>query len=477
MIKDNIEYSNDLDKANLFAEKLNSVFNDFNGSDFDSKHYNDINQYIESKNYDSIYNNKTVKLFKINELNIAIKKLNNSKTLDSNGISNYIIKKLPSNAKEYLLVLYNKCLSEKKIPNNWKLATVCMLKKKLNNAQDIDNYRPISKTDNLAKLFEKLIADRLQRFLKNNNIIISCQSGFRQNRQTRDNIFHLTQKTLESFNRKKKVCTIFFDIAAAFDKVWHNGLIQKLINIRLPHYLLEWFIEFLTERKFRVRVNDSYTIEHNITTGVPQGAVLSPTLFSIFINDIPTNFKKNKTYSMLFADDLVFYYIYKKGEKTASKNINSHLNNLFSWTKKWRLKLATNKCSYLVFSNGNQNESEKLNLKINNVKLRADNNPTFLGIRFDNHLTFKNQINYLKETCVQRLNIIKILSHKSWCLTKDTLVQVYNVLIRSVLEYSAILAPAISNTNLNTLQVIQNNALRIILKKPILTRTEISDLH
>jgi len=130
-----------------------------------------------------------------------------------------------------------------------------------------------------------------------------------------------------------------------------------------------------------------------------------------------------------------------------------------------------------VFSNGNQNESEKLNLKINNVKLRADNNPTFLGIRFDNHLTFKNQINYLKETCVQRLNIIKILSQKSWCLTKDTLVQVYNVLIRSVLEYSAILAPAISKTNLNTLQVIQNNALRIILKKSILTRTKISDLH
>ncbi len=126
MIKDNIEYSNDLDKANLFAEKLNSVFNDFNGSDFDSKHYNDINKYIESKNYDSIYNNKTVTLFNINELNIAIKKLNKSKTLDSNGISNFIIKKLPSNAKEYLLVLYNKCLSKKKIPNKWKLATVCV---------------------------------------------------------------------------------------------------------------------------------------------------------------------------------------------------------------------------------------------------------------------------------------------------------------------------------------------------------------
>jgi hypothetical protein len=195
------------------------------------------------------------------------------------------------------------------------------------------------------------------------------------------------------------------------------------------------------------------------------------------VNDIPTNHKKNKTYSMLFADDLVFYYICKKGENAASKNINSHFTQLYNWTKKSRLKLATHKCNYLVFSNGTQNESDKLNIKINNEKLRSDNNPTFLGIRFDNHLSFKNQIAYLKETCIQRLNIIKILSHKSWSLNKTTLIQIYNVLIRSVLEYSAILAPAISSTNLNTLQIIQNSALRIILKKPIFTRTRISDLH
>ena len=139
--------------------------------------------------------------------------------------------------------------------------------------------------------------------------------------------------------------------------------------------------------------------------------------------------------------------------------------------------MAPHKCSYLVFNNGTRNESPNLDIKLNGIKLKYDNDPKFLGIRFDNHLTFKNQVSYLKETCIQRLNILKILAYKTWMLNVTTLTQIYNVLIRSVLEYSSILAPALAKTNLNTLQVIQNNALRTILKKPLLTRTSIIDLH
>ena len=178
--------------------------------------------------------------------------------------------------------------------------------------------------------------------------------------------------------------------------------------MNLPLYLVNWFIAFLWERKFRVNLDGFVTEEFNIITGVPQGAVLSPILFSIFINDIPTNNFKNKTYSQLFADDLSYLYIYKKGEATASLKINKLLRNLEKWLYTWRLRMAPHKCNFLVFSNGTRNESEKLNLKLNNIKLKYDNSPTFLGIRFDNHLTFKNQIDYLKKTCIQRL---KILNH------------------------------------------------------------------
>lgn len=109
---------------------------------------------------------------------------------------------------------------------------------------------------------------------------------------------------------------------------WHNGIIYKLIEIKLPLYLVKWFIEFLSGRKFKVVVNNYQTTEFEIGTGTPQGAVLSATLFSLYINDIPTNSKKNKMYSLLFADDLAFYYIYNKNPKAASLNINKHLNNI-----------------------------------------------------------------------------------------------------------------------------------------------------
>ena len=136
------------------------------------------------------------------------------------------------------------------------------------------------------------------------------------------------------------MCCIFFDIAAAFDKVWHNGLIYKMIKLKLPLYLVNYFIEFLRDRKFRVCVDGFVTKEYKIMTGTPQGAVNSPVLFSLYINDIPTNLKKNKTYSQLFADDLSFFYIYKKGEATASRNINNHLSGLAKWLYRWRLRMA-----------------------------------------------------------------------------------------------------------------------------------------
>ena len=130
-----------------------------------------------------------------------------------------------------LLKLFNHCLVNNTIPDEWKKATVSMIHKK-GCKKTRDNYRPISITSCMAKVFEKLALNRIKDHLKENNIILKNQSGFRERRQTKDNIFNITQKVLESFNRDKKVCCIFFDISAAFDKAWHCWAIVPIQGVK-----------------------------------------------------------------------------------------------------------------------------------------------------------------------------------------------------------------------------------------------------
>jgi hypothetical protein len=146
---------------------------------------------------------------------------------------------MPKEFSNQVLRLFNLSLINEKIPKNWSLSYVTMIPKKSDDKSDPGNYRPISLTSCLGKLCERLILIRLEKFLRKNNIIIKQQSGFRTKRQTSDNIVFLTQKIKESFNNGKKVTVLFFDIAKAFDKVWHNGLIYKLVQIGLPLYIVK----------------------------------------------------------------------------------------------------------------------------------------------------------------------------------------------------------------------------------------------
>jgi hypothetical protein len=290
-----------------------------------------------------------------------------------------------------ILHLINHTIRQSKIPQNWKNSLINMIPNKQHNSSNPKDYRPISLTSCLAKLAERLMLVKIKDFLDKNKIIIKQQSGFRQKRQTKDNLFFLTQKAIESLNRGKQMCTIFFDIASAFDKVWHDGLISKLIKLKFPEYIICRLNDFLTNRFFAVRIGNFVTNKQKITAGVPQGAVLSPILFSIFINDIPVNYSKNKNYSLLFADDLCSFHIYEK-KRNSAKQIQLYLDRIENWLKSWRLMMAPHKCNYIIFTNKKSNhENEDLDITLFGINLINATIQTFWEFALIN--IFRSKIN------------------------------------------------------------------------------------
>ena len=181
---------------------------------------------------------------------------------------------------------------------------------------------------------------------------------------------------------------------------------------------IKYIIKFLESRQFYVKINEESSEKFLIECGLPQGSVLAPTLFAIFINDIPLAIEKSKSYSVLFADDLGALYIRTNSWKALENKIALYLNNLTTWLFKWRLKMNTNKCNYIVFTN---KKNITLNLTLNNQSIPFCANPKFLGVVFDKTLTFTRYFENLRTRSLKRLNIIKIFSHKSWGLSTSTL--------------------------------------------------------
>ena len=165
--------------------------------------------------------------------------------------------------------------------------------------KDPEKYRPISLTSCLSKLTERLLKDKLYSFLEDNDVLVKQQAGFRNNKGASDNLTFFTQKLSETINRGKKALGIFFDISKAFDKVWHNGLLFKLNSLNPPKYMLNFIRDFLYGRSFRVQIDKDKGKECSISCSVPQGSVLGPLLFLIYINDIPLVDRKYYEYSSL----------------------------------------------------------------------------------------------------------------------------------------------------------------------------------
>ena len=213
------------------------------------------------------------------------------------------------------------------------------------------SYRPISLTSCTSKLFERIVLGRLTYFLEQQDILSPVQAGFRPGRSTVDQVLLLSQSIADSFHQSKRgVRTVLaaVDFAKAFDSVWHSALLSKLLSLDLPLCFVEWIRSYLSDRRSKVRICNSYSRSFRLRRGVPQGSVLGPVLFSLYINDLPT-FLPTSVKTSLYADDLAIWASSPSVE-CATSIVQAALNRLVEWSSKWRLSLNPLKCETSFFS-------------------------------------------------------------------------------------------------------------------------------
>lgn len=419
---------------------------------------NEIKQKIKEERKRQEGSEEYNKDFTIGELNKAIRQLKKRKSPGPDGVTNEMIQHLGTKGKERFLEIMNQSWNEGVFPEEWKEAEIIPILKKGKPKNNKASYRPISLLSCLGKTFEKIVNNRLLIFLEKNNLIEECQSGFRKNRSTDDQIILLAQEIENAFQKKQKTLAVFFDLTKAFDKVWKDGLLHKLLKHGIRGKMFDWIEDYLCRRRGRVKLDGNKSKQVKLEEGVPQGGSLSPTLFLIFINDLPRQFCTN-IHKTLHADDLA---IWTSTETTpcATRRIQEAIQKVEHWAEEWGVEINTDKTVSTLFTLSTKENQYSLTLK--NKTLPQDDTPKYLGIKFDKKLTWANHINETSKIATQKLSLMKKLAGTTWGADLNTLKQLYVGNVRSTLEYGLSAHSTAAKTNKDKLNQIQNSALRIM---------------
>ncbi|UYV65644.1 hypothetical protein LAZ67_3004944 [Cordylochernes scorpioides] len=397
------------------------------------------------------------------ELDYALENTDLNKTPGPDGIHGQMISNLGKNGKEKLLDIFNNSWKTGKLPQDWKTATIIPIKKLDKSADDPKNYRPISLTSICCKLMEKIILRRLTYHLDTRNLLPKEQYGFRKGHGTIDQLLFFTQKVKDAQNRKPTNHTIaaFLDLTQAFDKVWKNKLITKLYkHFKIDGKAITWINDFLKNRYIRVKYNGTLSKTFKLYQGLPQGSVLSPTLFTLFIAGIEEKIS-HKTNIGLFADDIILWSSNTNWKK-AERDLNKTLFHLEKFANKHKLEFNPQKSETCLFTTDKKLYKIRPKIILKEQQLQYNKHPKYLGYTLDPEINSSKHIEEVIRKGRDRLKILKYISGREWGADATTLKLTYTSLIRPILEYGYQIYGTASETNLKSLERIQLSAARII---------------
>jgi len=369
-----------------------------------------------------------------------------------------MIQHLPNGAKAILLQFYNKIWAEGSFPHEWNKSIIIPIIKPNKDPKLAESYRPIALTSCVCKILEKMVNRRLIWELETRGLIIPEQCGFRTRRSTLNNLIKLENDIQLTFSNKKHLIAIFYDINKAYDTVWRRGILNELYNLGFNGRLLQFLANFLQDRYAQVRYGSLLSAPQKLQNGVPQGSVLSVTLFIIAMNAITKN-QPVSVKACIYADDIVLYSSSKHLD-TIANNLNESINQLNIWASLKGFSLAPNKTKAMHFT-----KLRKYNplpkFKLNSLEIPYVTHTTFLGMEWDNKLNWIQHIKSLKTKCLHRLSIIKYLASTTWGADRKTLLKLHKTLILSKIDYGAVVYGGATLSHLKMLDTVHTQGIRL----------------
>ena len=351
-----------------------------------------------------------------------LKGLKIDKSPGPDGLHPRVLKEIAEEIVEALVMIFQKSLESGKVPEDWKIAVVTPLFKK-GTRKKMENYRPISLTSVVGKILESIVKDEISKFLEVQGQIRTSQHGFSKGRSCLTNLLEFFEEITNRLDQGEPMDVIYLDFQKAFDKVPHGRLLSKIRAHGIRGKVLTWIDDWLSGRRQRVGIKGSFSKWQPVTSGVPQGSVLGPQLFSLYINDLDDGIGGILA---KFADDT------KIGGGAGSieevGRLQKDLDSLGEWSKKWLMKFNVGKCEVLHFGKKNRGMDYFLNGdKIHNAKVQRD-----LGVLVQDSL----KVNLQVESVIKKANVmLSFISRGLEYKSRDVLLRLYKALVRPHLEY------------------------------------------
>ena len=449
-----VTLQNKLDIANCMNKHFSTV-GERMAAEFNSQKHNikDPLSYITK----TVENNFYLPRTNTAEIMELILKLLVNKSCGYDLISNRVLKATIETICPHIVYLFNLCIDQGIFPDPLKMAQVIPIFKG-GDKEDPSSYRPISLLPAIGKLFEKLISKKLLDFFNKYDLLCKEQFGFRSGFSTEYAIHDIYEKLLRNFDQSQNSCAIFLDLAKAFDSVSHPILLRKLYKYGIRGNAFNLLESYLSNRTQFVKVNNVCSSLAYIKYGVPQGSIIGPLLFLIFINDLPN---ATNLFMKLFADD-TFLCAQNKCLQSLEREVNRELKKVNTWLASNQLTLNISKSKFMLLSNQRKGRYD-ISIKINGKKLDQCASYKYLGIVFDDKLDWKAHVSYLCQKIAKACGVLAKLRHS---VSIELMREIYHALCYSYFKYGIIAWGNAAETILNPIKKLNHRLARIMTFAP-----------